>query len=974
MTEKYFFISLLDDQLGTKNSDCGDEMTMRVVVVALAVVLCGAGAVGQAIQEFRPLDVTVGARGQDESYPISGCQILWKENERYQEFVAVNPEHSLLQKSTGAAAWNFQVGDRKDWWATNLTTSSPQYNTEYTVPSTCRGVGVNCYVFVEDDAWSRGRVNQQVIDSLVAAFDHRTPAYADKGIYEVATDVFGPAPNIDNDPKIIILILDIRDGWAGSGGFVAGYFAPWNQGPDPTSGHRSNVAEFLYIDCDPLDLRTASGLGYAGRVAAHEFQHLLHSQYTPELTFVNEGCSMYAEVACGYAIEFQSLYAANPDVYLLGWNSTLADYGRSGYWTLYLANQFSDAYIKLMTMNTASGVNGINNALTQLNPPTARRFADIFEDWVMANQILDRTVDPKYGYTYTKPLERASATEYPSPNTGSQSASLNRLAADYIRFRAGSDLSITFSSSAATLKIKALKKRSAGGLEIEDVPRNTEYTEFGFGSDYPEITFVVMNTSQTTSETYTYQGSGSGGAALELKWDETEPVGYFRLTPLDTVAVVFNAVPGARLDSIRVALRRSGSAMGGVWRLGQSTAISPIGAPLAVPITATTTLTPPVLNPGSTYPYQVPYPNWRTVDLRPRNIILDSPFVVGFWLPQDTSTFAYVMATTRQGNTSYNSFTYLNTPSSGEPGWYYIGDGNQIWLWLIRAYASYGGSSFFAPTLVSPSDGATSVPTTVTLNWSAVGSATHYRVQLSTAATFATLVVHDSTLTTTSRQVGPLQEATTYYWRVSARNAREETEFSQARSFTTAGIITSAPMPATPPNGSVDLSSPISFSWAPVETATSYHFQLSNDPSFGVLLVSDSMLTVTTRQVQSLRGNSLYYWRVRAKNALSVGPFSQTWHFTTSLSYMLAQNYPNPFNPSTTIRYALPRGGIVSLRVFDHLGREVKSLVRGPHQAGLYEVRWDGTDASGSRVASGLYFYRLESGPFIESRRMLLIK
>jgi hypothetical protein len=91
-------------------------------------------------------------------------------------------------------------------------------------------------------------------------------------------------------------------------------------------------------------------------------------------------------------------------------------------------------------------------------------------------------------------------------------------------------------------------------------------------------------------------------------------------------------------------------------------------------------------------------------------------------------------------------------------------------------------------------------------------------------------------------------------------------------------------------------------------------------------------------------------------------------------SYMLDQNFPNPFNPTTTIRYALPEAGHVSLRVYNILGQTVKSLVSEAQTAGWHEIIWDGTGERGKTVASGIYFYEIKSGKFEKSKKMLLLK
>ncbi|MFQ5582980.1 MAG: T9SS type A sorting domain-containing protein [Calditrichia bacterium] len=86
-------------------------------------------------------------------------------------------------------------------------------------------------------------------------------------------------------------------------------------------------------------------------------------------------------------------------------------------------------------------------------------------------------------------------------------------------------------------------------------------------------------------------------------------------------------------------------------------------------------------------------------------------------------------------------------------------------------------------------------------------------------------------------------------------------------------------------------------------------------------------------------------------------------------SFELHQNYPNPFNPETTIQYTLAQAGRVSLKVFDILGREVATLVEEQQKAGDYSVMF-----YAGNLASGMYFYRLESGGFIQTRKMLLVR
>jgi hypothetical protein len=85
--------------------------------------------------------------------------------------------------------------------------------------------------------------------------------------------------------------------------------------------------------------------------------------------------------------------------------------------------------------------------------------------------------------------------------------------------------------------------------------------------------------------------------------------------------------------------------------------------------------------------------------------------------------------------------------------------------------------------------------------------------------------------------------------------------------------------------------------------------------------------------------------------------------------FALKQNFPNPFNPTTTIEFTLKESGWTSLKVYDVLGREIETLVNAPLQAGSYTARFDA-----SRLASGVYVYRLTSGSFRETRKMVFAR
>ena len=128
--------------------------------------------------------------------------------------------------------------------------------------------------------------------------------------------------------------------------------------------------------------------------------------------------------------------------------------------------------------------------------------------------------------------------------------------------------------------------------------------------------------------------------------------------------------------------------------------------------------------------------------------------------------------------------------------------------------------------------------------------------------------------------------------------------------------------------------------------------------------------------------NGAYILRVSDNAAADTGSI-RAWSVTitygppTSVSnnsgliegYKLSQNYPNPFNPSTTINYTIPKTGLVTLKVFDISGREVANLVNEVKNAGTYDFKF-----YAGNLSSGVYFYRLESGNFVETKKMFLVK
>ena len=121
--------------------------------------------------------------------------------------------------------------------------------------------------------------------------------------------------------------------------------------------------------------------------------------------------------------------------------------------------------------------------------------------------------------------------------------------------------------------------------------------------------------------------------------------------------------------------------------------------------------------------------------------------------------------------------------------------------------------------------------------------------------------------------------------------------------------------------------------------------------------------------------NGGYSYRLKQIDADGNFEYSSTVEVTVNnlpTLFELSQNYPNPFNPSTVIKYSLPSKEFVQLRVFNLLGNEIATLINEVQEAGNYTIEFNA--AKISITTSGIYFYRLEAGPYVDSRKMTLVK
>ena len=211
----------------------------------------------------------------------------------------------------------------------------------------------------------------------------------DEIIHPGVTGTFGsePNPGIDNNPKIQILLLDIKDGYNGTtqSTYIAGYFDPGNEYPAGTYPY-SNEKELLYMDiypAVPASMRFFTTL-------AHEFQHMVHweqkdnSYGVSDETWLDEAMSEIAPVYCGYGPSYSRVltFQTKPSDPLTRWDGTVNDYGVAYMWAHYMKDRFESATPNIfhsILQNDGSGIAAVSTAIAPIT------FAALFRDWSIAN-------------------------------------------------------------------------------------------------------------------------------------------------------------------------------------------------------------------------------------------------------------------------------------------------------------------------------------------------------------------------------------------------------------------------------------------------------------------------------------------------------------------------------------------------------------------------------------------------------------
>jgi hypothetical protein len=403
--------------------------------------------------------------------------------------------------ATGSAA--FDIGDNADFHSFNL-----KDKTFFLFSAKLMRSGERSFIWVAQDALNGNQVTDTEVDEIFDVLENQTPADPNRGIIEFETEFFGDAPNIDGDGKVDVILVDIQDGALAGGAFIAGYFTRIDQ---QRSHESSNQKDILYVDTFPGIYNGARRTTeHAVQTVAHEYQHLVHHTYDDsEENWVNEGLSTYAEVLTGFEPSNYSDYMGDTDRPLSEMitetdgiinEDVLKDYHKVQLWTLYLAEQFGISFIRDLTQSPRKGKAGVEDAARKSQAGIT--FDSIFQGWVMANFLNDRSLDSAWGYERTglaglPPLPHVDYFDYPIVVTGSE---IGELSYEFIKFSSADSLRLTLTASSGDVKFMAIE-RGADLLQVQELTAGEEYRQDEFGVGISNVVIAVINFG-TTPATY----------------------------------------------------------------------------------------------------------------------------------------------------------------------------------------------------------------------------------------------------------------------------------------------------------------------------------------------------------------------------------------------------------------------------------------------------------------------------------------
>ena len=347
------------------------------------------------------------------------------------------------------------------------------------LPATCRFVGENSYVFVEDLQWDEngGPVLQLDVDFLSHLFELASPADPTRGVFELETATFGRPPDVDDDPRIYILVLKLDPG-------LLGYFDP-SIATDPDPALRRDM---IFMSSSVL----LENQYAAGGTLAHEFQHLIHWGHdADEEIWLNEGLSGYAELLSGYPeIDTTNVpaFLRQPGIGVTAWESQSYNYGSTYLYVAFLAERFGIGLMGGLVSEPRNGIDGVDVSLA----PFQQDFRATWAGWTAANYAGS---DVRYGY---EAIGERRATPLVTPGLPFDRVDGvvdQQWGTTYIIFRDSGSTEIDFFGDANGRYIVQLYVMRNGSGDLKNMALDTDSRGFARVDNADSLVVVVGRTS-----------------------------------------------------------------------------------------------------------------------------------------------------------------------------------------------------------------------------------------------------------------------------------------------------------------------------------------------------------------------------------------------------------------------------------------------------------------------------------------------
>ncbi len=321
-------------------------------------------------------------------FTVKTCGVL--DMKRYQIYLVFLISFVMSGCGGGSSSGSSTPSPLADgsFWAVDFTAG--RY---YVVNATKAGEGNNCYIYVENGQ----SVPPNTVNDIISQFDST--------IHPDENSAFGgePNPGIDGDPKIYILLLNLRDGFTvGNPSYIAGYFDPTSEYSLTSQNAHSNQKEIIFMNINSAAGINPDGVEFFATIS-HEFQHMIHWEQKThqrgltDATWIDESMAQVARDFCGYGPDYDSVFAYEHDLAvntnhsLVAFDESVGNYGMAYMWAQYMKDRFDSVsetktgnhLFWNMLHNTSTSITEVNDTLTAIS--SGKTFATSFQDWGVAN-------------------------------------------------------------------------------------------------------------------------------------------------------------------------------------------------------------------------------------------------------------------------------------------------------------------------------------------------------------------------------------------------------------------------------------------------------------------------------------------------------------------------------------------------------------------------------------------------------------